>query len=227
MKLRRPPLPLSILLLHLLALTPAASSNANDQDLTEKKVDRRLETRTTSDLSVLSTSLLVKPTATAAVKNKDAPIDGKDGRPHQGPFVETAAERDRKKAKESGEEDVSSSGKKPGPKDKTKVSNGPDKEIPESNDGVMNDPSRVGPSEGTRGTEGGISEKNRDRKTQGQIGSKSEVKPDSPKEVPPLPHSEQEKLGPNDGKDAVHIEKGESTEGEVGGIEVRVHIFCR
>ena len=41
----------------------------------------------------------------SAIGKKDAPVDGKDGRPHQGPFVETEAERDRKKAKGSGQDE--------------------------------------------------------------------------------------------------------------------------
>ena len=221
MKIRRPPLPLSVLLLHILVSVQAAAPIENVQGLTEGKASRNLETRPGSN-PIPATSLQVKPTAAAVVKSKDAPIDGKDGRPHQGPFVETAAERDRKKAKESGEDEVPVSGRKPGPKDTPKAAGGPSKPMPESNDGVMDDPNRVGPIEGTRGTEGGISEKNRDRKAQGQIGSKSEVKPDSPKEVPPLPHSEQEKLSPGDGKGTITSDKGDVTQGEIGGLEVRV-----
>lgn len=40
-----------------------------------------------------------KSNVDASVGTKDAPVDGKDGRPHQGPFVETSAERDRKRLK--------------------------------------------------------------------------------------------------------------------------------
>ncbi|KAL9127661.1 MAG: hypothetical protein Q9217_003508 [Psora testacea] len=123
------------------------------------------------------------------VGTKDAPVDGKDGRPHLGPFVETSAERDRKKAKESGD-DV--------PKTPVKeMSKGASSEdalkMPETNDGVMDDPNRTGPKEGTRGTEGGISEKTKDSKEEKK--GDSEKKPDPPKEVPPLPHSEQQSLG--------------------------------
>ena len=122
------------------------------------------------------------------VGTKDAPIDGKDGRPHLGPFVETSAERDRKKAKESGDEV---------PKQKAlgKASN---EGLPASNDGVMDDPNRKGPKEGTRGTEGGISEKTKDIKDDKK--DSAEKKPDPPKEAPPLPHSEQTKLDKQAGK---------------------------
>ena len=134
--------------------------------------------------------VVVKATGTVAAKSaktsnnvgtKDAPVDGKDGRPHLGPFIETSAERDRKKAKEKGKDSAS---KKPPPKEMP--SGAPVDTMPETNDGVMDDPNRKGPIEGTRGTEGGISEKNA-----GTSETKSEKKPDAPKEAPPLPHSEQ------------------------------------
>ncbi len=47
----------------------------------------------------------VGPAQLNPVGTKDAPIDGKDGKPHAGPFVETEAERDRKKAKDSADEE--------------------------------------------------------------------------------------------------------------------------
>ena len=177
----------------------------------------------------LSSSLLLKPTPATAVGTKDAPVDGKDGKPHAGPFVETEGQRDRKKAKESGEEEVPPSGKKPGPKEGSKITSYPDgwdPAIPKSNDGVMDDPHRPGPKEGTRGTEGGISEKNKDRKLQeGQPDAMLEKKPDAPKEAPPLPHSEQEKLDPADKKDTTKTDKADATSGEekpkgLGGLEV-------
>ncbi|KAI4247161.1 MAG: hypothetical protein L6R42_009692, partial [Xanthoria sp. 1 TBL-2021] len=144
-------------------------------------------------------SSIAKSNVDASAGTKDAPVDGKDGRPHQGPFVETSAERDRKKAKESGDDEPASSPKKPkgdtsneaSYKDGLKSDQG----LPETNDGVMDDPNRAGPKDGTRGTEGGISEKSRDGKVEGDTGlTKSEKKPDPPKEAPPLPHGEQEKL---------------------------------
>ena len=131
------------------------------------------------------------------VGTKDAPVDGKDGKPHAGPFVETEAERARKKAKESGEEkplkDISSS---------VKGQYSTEGELPKSNEGVMDDPHRVGPKEGTRGTEGGVTEKSKDSK----IGE--EKKPDPPKELPPLPHSEEQKIKATPGKDGKVDEDG-------------------
>ncbi|KAI4110594.1 MAG: hypothetical protein LQ339_001170 [Xanthoria mediterranea] len=152
-------------------------------------------------------SSIAKPNVDVSAGTKDAPVDGKDGRPHQGPFVETSAERDRKKAKESGDDESASSPKNPkGDKSKeTSYGNGPksDSGLPETNDGVMDDPNRAGPKDGTRGTEGGISEKSRDGSVDGNIGvTKSEKKPDPPKEAPPLPHGEQEKLDQQGSKES-------------------------
>jgi Ca2+/H+ antiporter, TMEM165/GDT1 family len=114
------------------------------------------------------------------VGTKDAPIDGKDGKPHAGPFVETEAERGRKQAKNAADEEPA-----------VNPSSAPTKEqadLRPSNDGVMDDPNRMGPKDGTRGTEGGVSEKSKEKK----IGE--EKRPDPPKEAPPLPHSEQERM---------------------------------
>lgn len=153
------------------------------------------------------------------IGTKDAPVDGKDGRPHLGPFVETGAERDRKKAKEnSGDANI----KKPVPEG---VPSSDGAKIPETNDGVMDDPHRTGPKEGTRGTEGGISEKNKDRKATQSDGAKLEKTPDPPKEVPPLPHSEQESLDSKATKDDGKKSKETGTEDkdkqkELGGLEV-------
>lgn len=166
----------------------------------------------------LSANLASKP-GVDGIGTKDAPVDGKDGRPHSGPFVETGAERDRKKAKEnSGDADI----KKPIPE-------GVPIGAPETNDGVMDDPHRTGPKEGTRGTEGGISEKNKDRKATQLDGAKPEKKPDPPKEVPPLPHSEQESLDPKAAKDDGKKSKESGTEDkdkqkELGGLEVMAYV---
>ena len=113
------------------------------------------------------------------IGTKDAPVDGKDGLPHAGPFVETGAERNRKKIKENGEEEIVVTGLKQAAKDELVD------ELPLSNDGVMDDPNRIGPKEGTRGTEGGVTEKSKDAQHLDKV-------PDAPKEVP---HSDAEKLG--------------------------------
>ena len=151
-----------------------------------------------------------------ALRAKDAPIDGKDGRPHTGPFVETSAERDRKKAKEIGNDKELSSNEKP-------LTNPIPSGTPDTNDGVMDDPYRKGPKEGTRGTEGGISEKSREK--EGQLASIGEEgkKVDPPKEAPPLPHSEQEEVGTIETADTGADDGDRQKEKELGGLEVGLY----
>lgn len=116
----------------------------------------------------------------------DAPVDGQDGKPHAGPWVGTGSDRDRKKAKEANSPDRNV---KSNMKGSSLERVGPDgKLIPHSNDGVMDDPGRLGPKEGTRGTEGGVSEKQKgDRLTKEKV-------PEKPKEAPPSPQSERHKI---------------------------------
>lgn len=153
-----------------------------------------------------------KPTSFAPVGTKDAPVDGKDGKPHAGPFVDS----DRKKADAAGAaEELVSETKKPvplegAPADITIVDG---QKIPEVNDGVMNDPERQLPKDGTTGTEGGVSQKDKDRKAhEGQTGERLEKKPDSPKEAPPLPHSEQELIKTEN--DKAEAKKPKSKDGD-------------
>ena len=210
MRLRQPPSLLLLLLIPYSSIVTAFVASEEAVALTDGK-----ELGPPPDLSANPAS---KP-GVDGIGTKDAPVDGKDGRPHLGPFVETGAERDRKKAKEnSGDIDI----KKPVPEG---VPTGDGAKIPETNDGVMDDPHRAGPKEGTRGTEGGISEKNKDRKATQLDGAKPEKKPDPPKEIPPLPHSEQENLDSNAAKDDSKKNKEIGTEDkdkqkELGGLEV-------
>lgn len=124
---------------------------------------------------------------------KDAPVDGKDGKPHAGPWVESGSDKG-KEAVHGGGEITSASRNKPSPRPISASI------IPEVNDGVMDDLDRVGPKKGTTGTEGGVSEKDRSRKAhEGQTGEKPEKMPDPPREAPPLPHSEVEKIKVKEG----------------------------
>lgn len=125
----------------------------------------------------------VKP---APVGTEHAPVDGRDGMPHEGPFVETGAERTRKKQLSEDEEIVI------GKSTKEQYS---EAEIPKSNDAVMDDRIRSNPAEGTRGTEGGISGKGKD-------GKPLDKKPDAPKDARPIPHSELDKVQNGDGKES-------------------------
>lgn len=155
---------------------------------------------TTTIADVAQASALAK--AKADVGTKAAPVDGKDGKPHRGPWVGLSADRGKEEESEDGVTKEASSGKKPSPRPWT------EQIIPKANEGVMDDPNREAPKKGTTGTEGGVSEKERDRKAQeGQTGERTEMRPDPPKESPPLPHSEEEKIRvteaiKDDGKDA-------------------------
>lgn len=156
---------------------------------------------------------------------KDAPVDGKDGRPHEGPFVEIENLRKNGDNKETKKE-------LPPLKDRPNDPSIYDgKKIPESNDGVMFDTNRPQPKEGTTGTSGGVSQKDKDRKAkEGQTGEKVENRPDSPKEAPPLPHSEEEKImGDKETKKEKAKQKGKTdakTAEEVIGLEVCICLYC-
>jgi hypothetical protein len=166
------------------------------------------------------------------VPTKDAPVDGKDGKPHLGPFVETDGTAS---TETKGEKDLPTL--KGRPKDPTIVDG---KKIPESNDGVMFDKNREKPQDGTTGTEGGVSEKDKARKAhEGKTGEKLVNQPEAPKEHPPIPHSEEKKI--EKGKDKtkgadVDKEKSKSKSSsdkdveDTGytGLEVRttIHSFC-
>jgi len=223
MKIRRASTAFTFLILSSIGITsalllPREAGNSPDN----KQLARDEEIPLKPSVEIPSTGS--KPVVDG-VGTKDAPVDGKDGRPHLGPFVETSAERDRKKAKENGGDDVPKKPVKEMPKGASK------EKMPETNDGVMDDPHRTGPKEGTRGTEGGISEKSKDRKEAQADGSKSEKKPDPPKEAPPLPHSEQETLKQQTPKDDSKKSKDvaaddemkkddKKKEKELGGLEV-------
>lgn len=150
-----------------------------------------------------------------AVKGSlDVPVDGKDGRPHAGPWVETSAERDRKSSKGSDDIDAVSG------KFDTKVpssehlSTEDGKVIPHSNGGVMDDPHRTGPKEGTRGTEGGVSEKGK------ESSYITEKVPGVPKEAPPLPHSETQKLSSANDRTVGASGRTADDTGSLGMLEV-------
>jgi Ca2+/H+ antiporter, TMEM165/GDT1 family len=118
------------------------------------------------------------------VGREHAPVDGKDGMPHDGPWIETETDRKNQKLKdgtvdEDEEEAVYDS--------ETKATT----DMPQTNDGVMDDPNRKVPDAASRGVAGGVSQRAKDGTTLGK-------QPERPKEAPPLPHSEKEKLSLSD-----------------------------
>lgn len=181
MRLRHRRSPLLLLLLHSLAASAVLASSASDAR--EARADTDIGAAAAFQESTNSGS-----TKKYDVGTKDAPVDGKDGRPHEGPFVEIENLR----KGESGESKKDLPRIKDRPDDPTVVDG---KKIPKSNDGVMFDKNRPEPKEGTTGTAGGVSEKDKARKAkEGKTGEKTENRPDPPKEAPPLPHSEEEKI---------------------------------
>lgn len=146
-------------------------------------------------------SVAVTDGASAARRygTNDAPVDGNDGKPHAGPFVglgsNSGSTRDLPTLKDRPEDPLVVDGKR----------------IPESHDGVMDDKNRPEPRKGTTGTEGGVSEKEKDRKLrEKQTGEKVENTPPTPKEAPPLPDSDQERIQAADDK----------TSNDASGLEV-------
>ncbi|TQW01050.1 UPF0016 domain-containing protein [Cordyceps javanica] len=165
--------------------------------------------------AVASSDDVTAPKGRTSLPTKDAPVDGRDGKPHQGPFVET----DGKPAKASSDAKSSSAAVeniKGRPQDPTIVDG---KKIPESNDGIMFDKNREKAKEGTTGTQGGVTEKDKYRKAQeGKTGEKLITQPESPKEKLPLPHSEEEKM--NGGKEKPKtkpLDKEAIKDGDNGG----------
>jgi Ca2+/H+ antiporter, TMEM165/GDT1 family len=193
----------SLLLLLLPTLTSAAAAPAAAQ------IDSELRAVSSSDDSTDSNSVNVG--SRHGVPTRDAPVDGKDGKPHLGPFVETTVSSD------SERELPRLKGR---PNDPTIVDG---QRIPETNDGVMFDKNREHPLEGTTGTEGGVTEKDRTRKDQElQVGGKIQTQPEAPKEQLPMPHSEELKIQSNEkGKDAAkQVVSGSEDSNAYTGLDV-------
>jgi len=179
--MRIPSQPAPLLLLLLPALHAFANSLPSEVD---KNVARALPVADYPAASPLSEQS-VKAT-------KDAPVDGLDGKPHEGPYVDGKPSIPKKLA--GGIEELRPGAERITPKKLTEeelAALGPE------NDGVMDDPDRVAPV-GVTGTEGGVSAKEKDRLAhESKTGEKLEKIPEQPKEAPPLPHAEQERLNPS------------------------------
>jgi len=195
----------------LLFLLPAISAALTDATYNED-INSRVSRETVGSNSRLVDSDTVA--SNVAKGAPDVPVDGKDGRPHAGPWVETNADRDRKSTKGGDDIEIGST------KFDTKIpssqhlSTEDGKMIPHSNGGVMDDPYRAGPKEGTRGTEGGVSEKEKESQFT------SEKVPGGPKEVPPLPHSEAKKLSDSDDTTIGSGSRSAEGSGSLGKLEV-------
>ncbi|KXJ94212.1 hypothetical protein Micbo1qcDRAFT_159262 [Microdochium bolleyi] len=142
---------------------------------------------------------------------KIAPVDGKDGMPHNGPWVSTG--RTDEPSEPKGADSIN-------PKGKPMTMNGV--KIPQTNDGVMDDPTRRPPKKGTTGTEGGVSEKEKLRKAQeGKTGERVEKIPETPKEDPRLSGTKEKSLGDSDtaqtADELAGLEKPKNLPNKIGG----------
>ncbi|ROT37648.1 UPF0016-domain-containing protein [Sodiomyces alkalinus F11] len=184
-------------LVAVLAIDPSSS--------TESRIRTIPEPADSSFNSILKRQL-------AAGGTRDAPVDGNDGMPHQGPFVDSHKSRD--------EDDAQTDVLEENPDDIVLLDGRP---VLEPHDGVMDDPDRPKPREGTTGTEGGVSEKEKERKAQGgRTGDTFDNTPESPKEVPPSPQSEEETILNHSGHDDDHDD--DTTADEVAGLQKPAHL---
>ncbi|KAI0877953.1 hypothetical protein GGS24DRAFT_46364 [Hypoxylon argillaceum] len=192
MRFRQRHTPLLVFLLPSLALSSSTGRTKSSKNGQVVSTGSGLGDSPSLDSTISSNS---KPRVDLGTKI--APVDGKDGMPHDGPFVTLSDKGRRKGGDADADEDLA-----PDSRDLPALKNRPvdptiidGKKIPESNDGVMDDPHRKPPKRGTTGTEGGVSEKAKARKAkEGRTGEKAEMVPETPKEKPPMPHSEQEKM---------------------------------
>ncbi|QDS75602.1 hypothetical protein FKW77_006419 [Venturia effusa] len=168
MRIRRSRSPLLLLLLPSLA--------------TSLTIDSKAKPGSVAQLADGEAGSATLPSRPGSVGTKDAPVDGLDGKPHAGPFVEP------KKLPPAKVEDL-------GPKwslsdevrriaKQRKLDDG--FEVPKAEDSVMDDRAGEKPNKGPKGTEGGVSEKDRLRQQAGEGKGKSSglKKPEQPKAVP-------------------------------------------
>ena len=172
----RPARPYLLSLLALSAWLSLAQQPENSLDSAAHKLYKRSDIENTRQLYKRSPEKDDSSSSKSKSKDqgtKDAPIDGADGKPHAGPFVETT-DSDAKKDQSKSSKEKSSQKEKPSPED-----------------GVMNDRSRNPPKKGTTGTEGGVSEKSKNREDhESETGRKVTQKPESPKDKDSVAHKE-------------------------------------
>lgn len=169
----------------LLLLLPAVQvlSAQTGSDVDDAKV-ARAEASTLSSAAAATAATDLAAAALSPKGTKDAPVDGFDGKPHAGPYIDDKTVAT--KQGPGGIEELRPGTRKPSTDEKH------DLEVQaEDDDSVMNDPNRQSPK-GNTGTEGGVSAKDKERQAQENKGGKVEKVPESPKEAPELPHGEQQ-----------------------------------
>ncbi|QIW95538.1 hypothetical protein AMS68_001056 [Peltaster fructicola] len=165
--------------------------DAADVAALERQIQGVLNTKSAAPTAATQTT---QP-GRAYLGTDSAPIDGLDGKPHAGPFVDLLPDTTVIKKANA----AATAGAKAAPTLLERLqAEVPD--LPQKNDGVMNDESRPVPQAGKTGTEGGVSEKEKSKSKQGPL---VENTPQTPKVQPPLPHSEQERIREQQEKDGV------------------------
>jgi hypothetical protein len=185
MRLRRTRAPALLLLLPALRVLAASTADgAADKPLARAALPAYAEVSGAPNPTLGSTS--------SSKTTKDAPFDGLDGLPHEGPYINDEPKKDATPTKKA-PAIVEELGAK-----KTVV--GPAKEpkkeaaVLDGDKSVMQDPDRK-MATGNKGTEGGVSAKDKERLAhEDKTGEKLEKVPESPKEAPPLPHGEQKQI---------------------------------
>ncbi|KAL1635358.1 GCR1-dependent translation factor 1 [Neofusicoccum ribis] len=150
------------------------------------------------------------------VGTKDAPVDGYDGKPHDGPFVVADIKDKPAKGSDSTKATSTESLSDTIMVDQKKISSEllTDKDI-----GVMDDPDRISPKKGTTGTEGGVTQRTKEHKAlEQEKGEKLGKVPVSPDEERPLSNDEQERMGVDtaDEEDADLLSASEKAKGAAG-----------
>jgi putative Ca2+/H+ antiporter (TMEM165/GDT1 family) len=154
------------------------------------------------------TELTSLPESTLSGKGtKDAPVDGMDGKPHAGPYVDDTPKSHDKAPNVV--EDLGSA-KKPAPSPESELVD----KVLDGDKSVMQDPGRK-LATGSTGTEGGVSAKDKERLAhEEKTGEKKEQVPESPKEAHPNPVDQKQLKG-----DAVETASTTRVLG-AGGLEV-------
>ena len=164
------------------------------------------------------------PAAAAALSpkqqgTKDAPVDGFDGKPHAGPYVDESKVPTEKGP--GGIEELRPGTRKPTTAEKEELESKIEKD-----DSVMNDPDRQSPK-GNTGTEGGVSAKDKERLAhEGKTGEKMEKVPEAPKEAPDVPSSHSNQQHIKEKEESTKDGKKDAADGETRvlgaqGLEVR------
>lgn len=193
-----------VLLLLLPALRVLATSTPVYR--TDDKLIARAAPPAYTQVTYLPGASLAPTPSPGAKGTKDAPVDGLDGKPHAGPYVDdTPKAHDKAPAVV---EDLGSAKKPAATPDSVLVD-----KVLDGDKSVMQDPGRK-LATGSTGTEGGVSAKDKERLAhEEKTGEKMEQVPESPKEAPPHPVDQKQLKG-----DAVQTLSSTRVPG-AGGLE--------